>query len=189
MKSRVVEKKFIRLVVLFHLALSGLIGGAGCNAFVDYMIAKPVQLTPEDIYEFEAKHYPNSSWTYLGRDKSSHVFSRMGSTGPDSVTLDFSDLLLPEKYLKGVRGFPRDKAHAQVRAVDIEIFQEHIQVHIEGEEPVMIPFISKGFITADHRKAREIHKAPLSIDERRQKANEANPNRVRYSIPFDPPSY
>lgn len=131
--------------------LTYLLVGCGTVEFTEEMLNAGIKLTPERIYEFEAEYYPNSTWSYLGERDGSHLFDRMGLSKDGTPVMSLSPWVLKNKHLEGIRGFPFDPDSGDSRSVDLEIHKEFIQIEIEGEEPVRIPFRSKGFVTSDHR--------------------------------------
>ncbi len=131
--------------------LTYLLAGCGTIELTEQMLNAGIELTPEGIYEFEAEYYPNSTWSYLGERDGSHLFDRTGLSEDGTPVMSLSPWVLKDKHLDSIRGYPFDSDSDDSRPVDLEIHKEFIQIEVEGEEPVRIPFKSKGFITSDHR--------------------------------------
>lgn len=149
------------------------------------LLTRPHRVTVEDFYQWEARHYPNSGWRYLGKRGRFHYFSPVGARDSGSISITLSDWKLPEKYLQGVTGFSYDPETRTSRSVDVEVHRKHIRIHIDGENPEEIPFESLGFITADHRPirhqgSREESHIPLS---ERIREGATDSGRVRVTIP------
>lgn len=123
----------------------------GTVEITEEMLNAGIKLTPARIYEFEAEYYPNSSWSYLGRRDGSHLFRHTAISSAGKPVFSASPWVLKNSNCDGVRGFPFDPDSDESRSADVEIHKDFIQIDIDGEEPVRIPFKSKGFITSEHR--------------------------------------
>jgi len=117
---------------------------------------RPRYISPNKIYQFEERYYPKSSWDYCGSSKNWHYFKKYGES-KDGV-VDFSLFYvckLKRSVLPYIKGYPYDKENIRSTSTDMEIHQDHIRLHIDGENPAIIPFKSKGFLTADRRPKRD----------------------------------
>jgi len=145
------KRRFAALLLLVSLALPG------CSL----LFKVPVRITAKDIYKFESEFYPKTSWVYDGFNRRYHLFHRYATDSEGVVQLDWNPLGIDRKRLPGVKGFPLPEEPFGRRSedVDIEVLADSVRVHIDGEEPVLLPHVSSGFITADRRPKR----TPLKV--------------------------
>ena len=139
---------------VFRFLLGGVLLGTliGCAAF-DPFDAPPIRANPEDLYEFEAACYPNSTWSYLGSDSRWHYLSPLGRDEDEVIHGLFTDYKLARRYLPEVEGYPYDAEDPRSTRVDVEVHPTFIRIEIAGEPAQQIPFESPGFVTADHRRS------------------------------------
>lgn len=118
------------------------------------LLERPVRITPRDIYAWEDEYYPESRWTYLGRKGQFHYFDRYGQTDEVHAITLFAPLKLHRRHFGDFEGYTYDKEDPKRESADVEIWAEHIRVEIDGQEPLLIPFESKGFTTEARRSDR-----------------------------------
>ena len=116
----------------------------GCTVLVDPY--GEVKMDPSFFYEAQSEHYPNTRWSYLGSDKLWHYFSHY-NFGP----MNLNGYKIRRKHLPTLETYPYDAENPKSTSTDVEIHADFIRIHIDGQNPMRIPFESRGFISAGHR--------------------------------------